>query len=46
MAKNEKIVDYVSKDKDWRSAVNNELKCQENWHNEWGFLADNTGNSG
>merc|ERR1711976_407877 len=46
MAKNDKgdklFVDFVSQDKDWKSYVSNELKCQESWHRDWGFLADDT----
>jgi hypothetical protein len=37
------FVDFVSHDKDWRGVISNELRCQENWQKEWGFLADNTG---
>ena len=33
--------DVVSQDKDWRDVVRNELRCQENWQKDWGFLADN-----
>lgn len=41
----EKIfIDYVSHDKDWRGVVENELRCQEEWHKDWGFLADDKGN--
>jgi len=35
-----KQVDYVSQDKDWRGVVENELRCADNWNNEWGFLAE------
>jgi|LauGreDrversion4_2_1035121.scaffolds.fasta_scaffold1344217_1 hypothetical protein len=46
VAKGDKIfVDFVSQDKDWRGVINNELRCQEGWHKDWGFLADNTGKS-
>jgi hypothetical protein len=42
-AKTDKIfVDFVSQDKDWRGVIHNELRCQEGWHKDWGFLADNT----
>lgn len=36
------FVDFVSNDKDWRSVIDNELRCQEGWHKTWGFLADDT----
>ena len=39
--KEPKIIDVVSQDKDWRDIVRNELRCQENWQKDWGFLADN-----
>ena len=39
--KEPKIIDVVSQDKDWRDVVRNELRCQENWQKDWGFLADN-----
>ena len=39
--KEPKLIDIVSQDKDWRDIVRNELRCQENWQNDWGFLADN-----
>ncbi len=35
-----KEVDLVSKDKDWRGVVENELRCAENWNKDWGFLAE------
>jgi hypothetical protein len=38
--KEPKVVDVVSQDKDWRDVVRNELRCQENWQKDWGFLAD------
>ena len=38
--KEPKIIDVVSQDKDWRDIVRNELRCQENWQKDWGFLAD------
>jgi len=34
-----KVIDAVSQDKDWRSVIENELRCQENWQKEWGFLS-------
>ena len=34
--------DFVSEDKDWRSAVENELRYAENWQKDWGFLANNS----
>lgn len=37
-------IDYVSQDKDWRSVIENELKFQENWQKDWGFLADSNTN--
>ena len=37
-----KVVDVVSQDKDWRGVIENELRCQENWQKDWGFLADNS----
>lgn len=39
--KEPKVIDYVSNDKDWRGVIENELRCQENWQKDWGFLADN-----
>ena len=39
--KEPKVIDVVSQDKDWRDVVRNELRCQENWKKDWGFLADN-----
>ena len=36
-----KVIDVVYQDKDWRDVVRNELRCQENWQKDWGFLADN-----
>ena len=39
--KEPKVIDVVSQDKDWRDIVRNELRCQENWQKDWGFLADN-----
>ena len=38
--KEAKVIDVVSQDKDWRDVVRNELRCQENWQKDWGFLAD------
>jgi hypothetical protein len=43
MKKEKHFVDVVSQDKDWRGVIENELRCAENWHKDWGFLADNTG---
>jgi hypothetical protein len=40
--KEAKVIDVVSQDKDWRDVVKNELRCQENWQKDWGFLADNS----
>ena len=40
-SKEPKVIDVVSQDKDWRDVVRNELRCQENWQKDWGFLADN-----
>ena len=40
-AKEPKVIDVVSEDKDWRDVIKNELGCQENWQKDWGFLADN-----
>ena len=40
--KEAKVIDVVSQDKDWRDVVRNELRCQENWQKDWGFLADNS----
>lgn len=37
-----KVIDVVSQDKDWRSVIENELRFQENWQKEWGFLAGDT----
>ncbi len=39
------FVDIVSQDKDWRGVIENELRCQEGWQKDWGFLADNTSNN-
>ena len=33
-------VDFVSQDKDWRGVISNELRCQEAWQKDWGFLID------
>ena len=38
--KEPKVIDVVSQDKDWRDIVRNELRYQENWQKDWGFLAD------
>ena len=38
--KEPKVIDVVSQDKDWRDIVRTELRCQENWQKDWGFLAD------
>ncbi|MCQ2816440.1 MAG: hypothetical protein MJ252_04150 [archaeon] len=35
-------IDYTALDKDWRGVIENELKFQENWQKDWGFLADNS----
>ena len=49
MAKNadrkgtKQFVDLVSQDKDWRGVIDNELRCQEGWQKDWGFLADDGG---
>ena len=40
--KEPKVIDVVSQDKDWRGVIENELRCQENWQKDWGFLADNS----
>ena len=40
-AKEPKVIDVVSEDKDWRDVISNEVRCQENWQNDGGFLADN-----
>ncbi len=48
MAKKEddkQFVDFVSQDKDWRGVIDNELKCQEAWQKDWGFLIDKTRNN-
>ena len=29
----------VAEDQNWRSYVANELKCQDIWQQDWGFLA-------
>ena len=29
----------VAADRNWRSYVDNELKCQDMWNADWGFLA-------
>ena len=42
VGKEGKVVDVVSQDKDWRGVIENELRCQENWQKDWGFLADNS----
>mmetsp|Transcript_15778 Transcript_15778/g.16376 ORF Transcript_15778/g.16376 Transcript_15778/m.16376 type:complete len:138 (+) Transcript_15778:21-434(+) len=38
-SKESKVVDVVAQDKDWRGVIENELKFQENWQKDWGFLA-------
>ena len=35
-------VDFVSHDKDWRGVISNELKYQDAWQKDWGFLVDNS----
>ena len=42
VGKEGKVIDVVSQDKDWRGVIENELRCQENWQKDWGFLADNS----
>lgn len=37
-------VDFVSQDKDWRGVIDNELRCQEAWQKDWGFLIDKSCN--
>ena len=37
--KEPRVIDVVSQDKDWRSRVEGELRFQDNWQGEWGFLA-------
>ena len=34
-----KVIDVVSQDKDWRGVIENELRFQESWQKDWGFLA-------
>ena len=34
------FTDFVSQDKDWRGVIDNELRCQEAWQKDWGFLID------
>lgn len=38
--KNELTV--VAQDRNWRSYVNNELRCADQWHADWGFLGANS----
>lgn len=39
MAGRKKEMSIVAEDQNWRSYVNNELKCAEIWNQDWGFLA-------
>ena len=43
MAGRKKEVSQVSDDYNWRSYINNELKCAEIWNQDWGFLAAKEG---
>ena len=31
--------DFVSEDRNWRSLILNELKCAQQWEEDWGFLS-------
>ncbi|CAI2384483.1 unnamed protein product [Moneuplotes crassus] len=35
-----KDISIVAEDQNWRSYIDNELKCAEIWQKDWGFLAD------
>lgn len=35
-----KDISIVAEDQNWRSYINNELKCAELWQKDWGFLAN------
>jgi hypothetical protein len=44
MAGRKKEASIVAQDQDWRSYINNELKCADIWQQDWGFLcAQNQG---
>ena len=34
------FVDFVSQDKDQRGEIKYELKCQEEYKKDWGFILD------
>ena len=44
MAGRKKEMSIVAEDQNWRSYINNELKCAEVWDQDWGFLTAKDGN--
>ena len=40
IAGRKKELSVVAEDQNWRSYINNELRCAELWQQDWGFLAD------
>lgn len=43
MAGRKREISQVADDQNWRSYINNELKCAEIWNQDWGFLAAQEG---
>lgn len=39
LSNNKKLIDVVAEDRDWISVIENELRFQENWQKDWGFLS-------
>ena len=37
--KSVKVVDVVSRDRNWTQRVNSELECEKNWDQQWGYLS-------
>ena len=38
LASRKNDLSVVAQDRNWRSYVSNELKCADQWSNDWGFL--------
>ena len=38
-----KEISMVADDQNWRSYINNELKCADIWNQDWGFLTAKDG---
>lgn len=34
-----KVVDVVSRDRNWTQRVNSELECEKKWDQQWGYLS-------